>query len=102
MSKPAVLSRETLYIARHNGKQVLIALDQGVHSLLWFVLTPVLRERVYADETLSSRFWRWCKDGTRSWPRKITDILFFWDKNHCAESYESERTGSQLPPELRK
>lgn len=74
------------------GKQVLIALDQLMNTLL----------NGWADETLSSRCWRWELNGKRSWPRKLVDALFFWDKNHCRESYESELKRLQCPPELRK
>lgn len=41
--------------------------------------------------------------GVRSWPRKVVDALalLFGDKDHCQQSYESERLGRQLPPEER-
>lgn len=55
----------------------------------------------YCDESLSSRAWRWEQNGTRSWPRKLIDALFFMEKEHCRQSYISEREGRQLPPELR-
>lgn len=73
------------------GKGVLIALDQLVNALLGG----------WPDETLSSRAWRWDRDGKRKWPRVLADTLFFWEKGHCEESYRSEREGRQLPPELR-
>lgn len=73
------------------GKAVLIAVDQLVNALL----------AGWPDETLSSRAWRWEQDGVRSWPRKLIDRLFFWEKQHCFQSYQSEREGRQLPPELR-
>ena len=28
--------------------------------------------------------------------------LFFWQREHCKSSYESEREGRQSPPELRR
>lgn len=73
------------------GKNLLIAVDQLINSVIGG----------YCDETLSSRAWRWEKDGVRSWPRRIIDRLFFWEKQHCYQSYISEREGRQLPPELR-
>lgn len=73
------------------GKRTLIAVDQLINTLLGG----------WPDETLSSRAWRWEKDGVRSWPRRFIDMLFFLDPRHCRESYESERLGRQLPPELR-
>ena len=72
-------------------KAVLIAVDQLVNALL----------AGWPDESLSSRAWRWEKDGVRAWPRCLIDKLFFWEPNHCRESYRSEREGRQLPPELR-
>lgn len=74
------------------GKRILIGFDQLLNAL--FVGWP--------DETLSSRCWRWEHAGIRAWPRKLVDGLFFWEKEHCRSSYESERKRSQFPPELRR
>jgi len=73
------------------GKAVLIALDQLANAVFGG----------HPDETISSRAYRWELKGKRTWPRKVIDALFFFDPDHCKESYESERTGQQLPPELR-
>ena len=73
------------------GKAVLIGIDQLVNALLGG----------YCDESLSSRAYRWEHDGVRSWPRRLIDRLFFWEEQHCFQSYQSEREGRQLPPELR-
>lgn len=73
------------------AKKILIASDQLVNALL----------AGWPDETLSSRAFRWEKGGVRSWPRKLIDCLFFWESEHCFQSYLSEREGRQLPPELR-
>lgn len=73
------------------GKAVLIAVDQLVNALL----------AGWPDETLSSRAWRWDNDGVRSWPKKVINAMFFWEKNHCLSAYTTEREGRQLPPELR-
>ena len=70
---------------------MLIALDQLVNAIL----------AGWPDETMSSRAWRWEQDGVRAWPRRLIDLIFFWEPNHCRESYQSEREGRQLPPELR-
>ena len=72
-------------------KNVLIAIDQLFNAAIGG----------YCDETLSSRAWRWEQDGVRAWPRRLIDLIFFWEPNHCRESYRSEREGRQLPPELR-
>lgn len=73
-------------------KNVLIAIDQLFNAAIGG----------YCDESLSSRAWRWARDGVRDWPRKLIDGLFFWQREHCKSSYESEREGRQSPPELRR
>ena len=73
------------------AKAVLIAVDQFLNALCCG----------WPDETLSSRCWRWDRDGVRHWPRRLVDALFFWEKAHCRESYESEQLRMQMPPELR-
>lgn len=83
----------------HNWHQILISWDQALTTTLCSVFLP--HEKSYADETMSARSLRWDKNGIRSWPRKLIDNIFFWEKNHCASSYESEKKGTQLPPELR-
>lgn len=78
---------------------LLVACDQLLNALLGG----------WPDETLSSRCWRWHKDGVRSWPCRLIDTLLWWDRElrggasirHCELSWESERNGRQLPPELR-
>ena len=72
-------------------KHILIAIDQLFNTIF----------NGWPDETLSARAYRWEKNGKRSWPRKLIDALFFFDPDHWRESYESERLGQQLPPELR-
>lgn len=95
-------------IAKHNAYQALISVDQALYNLggaLWALLACVLRTmptgRTWADESLSSRAYRWEQNGVRSWPRRFIDRLFFWEQDHCYQSYISEREGRQLPPELR-
>ena len=73
------------------GKRTLIAVDQLINTLLGG----------WPDETLSSRCYRWARDGVRAWPRKLVDALFFWEPGHCRSAYESERRRLQYPPELR-
>lgn len=72
-------------------KALFIAVDQLVNAIC----------AGWPDETLSSRCWRWEQNGVRSWPRRFIDRLFFWEQDHCYQSYISEREGRQLPPELR-
>lgn len=95
-------------IIRHNGWQTIVSLDQALHclgGLLSSLLLACIRAPalpvVWADETLSSHCWRWHLYGIRSWPCRLVDALFWWQKAHCRSAYESERDGRQLPPELR-
>ena len=77
---------------RHpNGFQVLVALDQLVNTFFGG----------YADETISSRSHRAYVSGKRKWTRNLFNLMFFWQKDHCKEAYESEMERSQLPPEMR-
>jgi len=71
--------------------QLLIAIDQTINAALLG----------WADETLSSRCYRLSRDGKRQWPRVIIDRIFFWQLEHCKQSYESERKRLHLPPEFR-
>lgn len=75
------------------GKSVLIALDQLLNALAGG----------WPDETVSSRAWRWHVANVRHWPQRLLDRVakILGDKNHCRESFESERLGRQLPPEAR-
>lgn len=74
-------------------KRVFIALDQLVNAFCGG----------WPDETISSRAWRWRKDGVRFWPCRLIDMLFwpFDGKKHCKKSFQSERQGRHLPPEAR-
>lgn len=73
-------------------KQFAIALDQVVNTLCGG----------YADETLSCRAYRHYLKGERVWLVWLIDTLFFWDKDHCKSSYESEQERLHLPPALRE
>jgi|PlaIllAssembly_1097288.scaffolds.fasta_scaffold00002_15 hypothetical protein len=74
--------------------QVLVAYDQLVNTFF----------RGWADESISSRAYRlslsYPCDGCQ-WARKLIDKIFFFDYNHCEESYRSEKERLQMPPELR-
>ena len=72
-------------------RNLLIAVDQLINTV----------GGGWPDETLSSRAWRWHRDGRRKWPRRFIDRLFFFDPDHCEDSYQSERTSRYLPPEFR-
>lgn len=55
------------------------------------------------DETLSSRAHRMRAKGHRwwGWTAHAIDGLLFFDPNHCARAYESEKRRLQQPPDLR-
>lgn len=76
----------------NRGKAILIAVDQLVNTLLGG----------WPDETMSSRAYRLGVEGT-TWPMRVIDAVAgcFGDKDHCERSFDSERVGRQLPPELR-
>lgn len=83
----------------HNFHQILVSWDQAITTTICSIILP--NEKSYGDETMSARALRWEINSIRTWPRKLIDMLFWWDDNHCEESYESEKKGRQLPPELR-
>ncbi|MDR3181702.1 MAG: hypothetical protein LBT89_02085 [Planctomycetaceae bacterium] len=70
------------------AKQVLIAVDQLLNTLLGG----------WADETFSARCYR------MNWKIlvNIIDTIFFWQKDHCRESWLWELERMDLPLEYRK
>lgn len=75
-------------------KQILIAIDQLFNTLTGG----------YADETLSSRAWRLYARNKLSGRilKPLIDTLFFWQKDHCYNSFLSEVERRQLPREFRE
>lgn len=71
--------------------QILVAVDQLMNTFFGG----------YADETISSRSHRAYVSGKRKWTRNVINALFFWQKDHCKEAYESEIERTQLPVEMR-
>ena len=72
------------------GKKLLIAVDQLINTICGG----------WPDETLSSRAWRLKTEGKKSWPCELIDLIFFWEENHCYESYKSEIERKQYPPKF--
>lgn len=72
-------------------KQVLIAFDQLVNTLIGGM----------ADETLSAAAWRWQMEGKRRWAYRLIDTLFFFEPNHCQQAWRSELLRSHLPTSYR-
>lgn len=81
----------------HNLKQLLIALDQLANVLIGLVCGY----QSWSDETLSAKAYRLELERGRTWARKLIDRLFFFDKDHCRTSYESEVLKRQMPPSMR-
>ncbi len=73
--------------------QLVISIDQLFNVLLGG----------YADETLSSRAWRayYDKKPFGLVFKPVIDTIFFFDKDHCFNSFLSERLDRQQPPENR-
>ena len=78
-------------------KNLLIAIDQVFNVLIGLICF----KKAWADETMSANAWRLEQERGRKWPRILIDLLFFFDKNHCYESYLSEIERKQLPPQMR-
>lgn len=55
----------------------------------------------YPDETLSARFYRMANSKKITWPMKIVNWMFFWQKNHCFSAYMNECKRKQMPAEYR-
>lgn len=72
-------------------KALLIALDQLSTP---FLAPGRMKRSPPAD-------WRWMMRDVRSWPRKLPDraALLLKGRDPCRGSFESQRQGSQLPPE---
>ncbi|ODS43131.1 DNA helicase UvrD [Pasteurella multocida] len=71
---------------------VAIALDQLFNALIWGG----------PDETLSSRAYRGAmlaKSPKKKWKffHAAINKLFFWQKDHCKQAYESEVKRRQYP-----
>ena len=73
--------------------QILIAFDQLINTLFLG----------YADETISSRMYRYELEDKILGKifRPIIDKIFWYQKEHCRQSYLSEQLRSHLPRNLR-
>ena len=68
-------------------KQIVIACDQVANTLCGG----------WADETISSRMYR----ERRKIMVTLIDCMFFWEKQHCYQSFLSEIQKSHFPPSMR-
>lgn len=78
-------------------KQLLIALDQAANTLVWAAGEGF----GLADETLSARCWRLRERPAWGMARRLVDTLFFWEPDHCADSFRVEQQRRHLPVEYR-
>lgn len=71
-------------------EQIPIAFDQFINTIFGG----------WATETISAAAWRKRNDG-KGWKilRRLIDLLFFFDKDHCKTSYEAKVQGKNEPPE---
>ena len=82
-------------------KQRLLHIGIAVDQLLYVLLTLGAGS---PDETLSAAAWRTERDG--KWLgrifRPLIDALFWFDPDHCRNSFESEVNRLHLPKEYRE
>ena len=72
--------------------KVAVAIDQLINAVLGG----------YPDESLSAHAYRWHREGKTSIPRRLINLLFFRQVDHCHAAYLNERKRRQLPPEYRQ
>ena len=70
-------------------KQIVVAADQLLNAILGG----------YADETFSARCWRKRYQKPYFYLYRWIDVLFFWEDDHCEDSYLSEVERRYLPYE---
>jgi hypothetical protein len=71
-------------------KQFFIGLDQLLNTIVWIKGDGF----GFADETLSARAWR-LRNKSRAW--KVIDTIFFWETEHCKNSYDAELARKHYP-----
>lgn len=76
--------------------QFFIAFDQLINTLIYIKGDGFGK----ADETLSARAWRLRKVSATAY--KIIDGIFFWQEDHCRDSYYAEVNRKQLPSEYQQ
>lgn len=74
--------------------QFLIAIDQVFNTMVWLKSEGF----GYADETMSARAWR-LRNNSNAY--KVINVMFFWQDNHCKQSYLSEVERKHMPKEYK-
>ena len=82
---------------KERALNILIALDQFIWVLFTF-------GKGYPDETISAAIFRMEQENKLAGKllRPLIDSIFFFDINHCRNSYASEISRRQLPEEYSK
>ena len=86
-----------LEIIKYNFWQTLLWFDQGFGILF----STLVKQKWYADVTFSARAYLWEQESKFKWLRKVIDIIFFWQKEHCKDVWETEKKLGHFPPEMR-
>jgi len=74
--------------------KISISLDQLANTILKGEPDETLSSRAYRADTKGRLFGRFF--------RPVIDGVFFWQENHCADSYISEVKRRQLPIEFQE
>jgi hypothetical protein len=86
--------------------QPLIALDQALNTLIWSShdrTSDIWSGFGMADETLSARAYRLSAvSDAWLWARRVIDTVFFWEYDHCRESWVAEINRAGLPRVYRR
>ena len=62
--------------------QIAISIDQFANAVLGGDVDETLSSRAYRMQQRKQPFW--------GWTATAIDLLFFWQKDHCKNAYESE------------
>jgi hypothetical protein len=73
-------------------REVAVAIDQLANAILGG----------YCTETISSRCWRLRDYRPYSTMRRVIDVLFFWQPNHCRASYQAQVLRRNMPADYAK
>ncbi|PHS68232.1 MAG: pseudouridine synthase [Methylophaga sp.] len=79
-------------------KQVLIAVDQLLNTLLGLIFVFTVGVISWADETVSAKAYR-LRDSSKGWYRamRVFNAIFFWQTDHCKTAFMSELKREHLP-----
>lgn len=73
-------------------KRILICVDQFLNVVIF---------DGDSDETVSARAYREQQTPKWAWRMAMLDRMFFWEVNHCEESFKWELARRDMPPAYR-